>query len=119
MVKRRRLSATQNDRVSARRQRSLRALIGLGEREGPCLHCACAGGMEWARDDADPTDGGGWVRAYFLRCHMCELWVRLRVWQRGDPTPRFSWGDFDAEPVPPVHESGRHMTLSWVEARRG
>ena len=94
MVKRRRLSATQDAHVSARRQRSLRALIGRGEREGPCPHCACAGGMEWTRDVADPAAGRAWVRAYFLRCHMCELWVHLRVWQRGDPTWKLehAWG---------------------------
>jgi hypothetical protein len=56
--------------------------------------------MEWTRDDADPADGGGWVRAYFLRCHMCEL-VERELIERA------------------VHESGRHMTLSWVEAWRG
>jgi hypothetical protein len=82
------LSAEKTVAVNLRRQRSLRLLMVRGGREGPCPHCAGAGSMRWSRDEADPADGGGWSRAYFLRCHMCELWVALKVWQWPDPTPR-------------------------------
>jgi len=82
-----RLSVEKTVAVDLRRQRSLRLLMDRGDREGPCPHCAGAGSIEWSRDEADPADGGGWSRAYFLRCHMCELWVTLKVWQQRDPAP--------------------------------
>ena len=94
MSRRRRLAAAQTRAVGSHRFRAVRLIMRRGDREGPCPHCTSAGSMESSSDDADPADGGGWVQAHFLRCHMCDLWVRVRTWQRADPHVRLGWDAF-------------------------